>query len=250
MILSSPSSASRAHSPTTPIRARAVRIAGPDFLRRSQGEILPPLRVIQNLPNWIEDQVASGQTDPDAIAPNLRAIIRQACRVERFLADMTAFEALRYHPCVPHRFSPRDRLEALVHRLFPEGPCVIELHGKSGPLSCDADLFDLMLTELITNAVIHNDNPAGYTAVLLDENEGVLRISVTDDGPGIAVEDRARIFEPFEKLASDEPIDTSGLGLAKVVRAAGLAHADLEIGTAGPAGGTCVTITFRNTPEA
>lgn len=206
--------------------------------------MVPPLRVIQNLPNWIEDQLESGDTAPEAVAPNLRAIMRQAARVERLLADMTAFEALRYHQTVPFSFCPRQRILDLAARLFPDGPCVIEVYGEPSELRCDLELFDLVIGELLANAVIHNDNPAGYTAVFLNETDNRLAVTVTDDGPGIATEDRTRIFEPFEKVTPTDGIDTSGLGLAKVVRAAGLMNVELRIGDAEDGCGTAVTASF------
>ena len=44
-----------------------------------------------------------------------------------------------------------------------------------------------------------------------------LRIDVADDGPGVPVEQRAQIFEPFVRLHSSEAYPGTGIGLATVL---------------------------------
>lgn len=249
MIVSSASRAqksapARASGAATSIRARAVRISGPEFLRRAQEEMLPHLRVIQNLPNWIEDQLDSSPEQLEAVSPNLQAITRQAGRVERLVADMTNFEALRYHARDPKTFCARARLEELARRLFPDGPCVIEIYGEPKLICCDTHLFDVVFGELISNGVVHNDNPSGHLTILMDTNGANLQVSVLDDGPGVAVDDRTRVFEPFERLRHNDMVDGAGLGLSKVIRASGLLDATVEIGEAEEGCGTAVTVTL------
>ncbi len=61
--------------------------------------------------------------------------------------------------------------------------------------------------------------------------EGMVSFTVWDTGPGIAQEDRQRIFEPFIQLDAglDRRHEGSGLGLALVRRLVALHHGELEL---------------------
>ena len=62
----------------------------------------------------------------------------------------------------------------------------------------DADytLVDQVVTNLLENAARHA--PEGTTVrVRARERDGWIEVAVADEGPGIAVADRERIFEPF-----------------------------------------------------
>ena len=71
-----------------------------------------------------------------------------------------------------------------------------------------------MIFNLLSNAV--KFTPAGGSVdVSATQVNGEVRISVADTGPGIAAEDRERIFEEFQQTeAGLEQREGTGLGLA------------------------------------
>ena len=72
----------------------------------------------------------------------------------------------------------------------------------------------------------------------MHEDDGVVVLTVDDDGPGIAAADRTRVFERFVRLDEARARDGggSGLGLAIVAELA-TAHGGSVIATAAPLGG-------------
>jgi PAS domain S-box-containing protein len=68
---------------------------------------------------------------------------------------------------------------------------------------------------LLSNAVKFTPS-GGRICVSAAREDGELRIAVTDTGPGIAPEDRERIFEEFQQARSggDDQAEGTGLGLA------------------------------------
>jgi CheY-like chemotaxis protein len=68
-----------------------------------------------------------------------------------------------------------------------------------------------LLQNLIANAIRHSDRPVTIKVDAEDLGDE-WRISVRDNGPGIAPEHQERIFLPFRRLKADE--DCAGLGLA------------------------------------
>ena len=89
----------------------------------------------------------------------------------------------------------------------------------------ERDALIRILRNLLENAVKYG--PAGQIVSLTAAAEnGVARLSVEDQGPGIPPEDRSRIWRPYQRLERDRnaPVGGSGLGLsvvAELVAAAG-----------------------------
>ena len=102
----------------------------------------------------------------------------------------------------------------------------------------------VLVGELASNLV---DNAARYGAktvtVVTRDGDGRSVLEVIDDGPGIPVPERTRIFERFRRL-DNESTDGSGLGLAIVKEIAQRHRANIRVED-GPRGcGTCVAVSF------
>ncbi|HLF69585.1 MAG TPA: ATP-binding protein, partial [Actinomycetota bacterium] len=105
---------------------------------------------------------------------------------------------------VVERIQPRSTEHALSSR-FPDGfPEVF----------CDPDKVEQVLTNLVENAVKYTES--GEVVVTGVVEESVVKISVTDHGPGIPPEQRAQVFGKFfrrgETARAENPTGT-GLGL-------------------------------------
>jgi signal transduction histidine kinase len=99
----------------------------------------------------------------------------------------------------------------------------------------------MLLGNLVDNALRYS--PAGGRVdvdLAVDAAINTAVLSVSDNGPGIPVAERERVFERFYRLAgSDTP--GSGLGLAIVRQVANLHGGSVELDTA-PAGGLMVRV--------
>jgi two-component system sensor histidine kinase PrrB len=84
----------------------------------------------------------------------------------------------------------------------------------------------LLVDNLLENAARHG-RPDGQVHVTVDAAGPVL--VVEDDGPGIAEEDRERIFEPFTRVGGGE-VAGSGLGLALVAQQVRAHDAAIDVG--------------------
>ena len=68
------------------------------------------------------------------------------------------------------------------------------------------------IANLLLNGINYN-YPGGEVRIDVRRDEGTVRISVTDDGIGIAPEDIARIFERFYRVDKARSRQTGGTGL-------------------------------------
>ena len=81
----------------------------------------------------------------------------------------------------------------------------------------DENAFGQMVCQLVDNAVSFTQE-GGQVKLSAQRDEGFVRIVVSDNGPGVAAGDLARIMEPFEQVgrSASDHTDGAGLGLPLV----------------------------------
>jgi signal transduction histidine kinase len=110
-----------------------------------------------------------------------------------------------------------------VRRLRTSARVSVDMTGVSGAhLLGDRDQLGRVVRNLVDNGARHADSTV---RVGCREEDGVVVLEVADDGPGIAPEDRRRVFERFARLdpARADRAGGTGLGLA-IVREIVAAH--------------------------
>ncbi|HEY5337679.1 MAG TPA: ATP-binding protein [Rhizomicrobium sp.] len=79
----------------------------------------------------------------------------------------------------------------------------------AAPLMCRPSEIRRATRNLIENAIVYG----GKACAKLVETPDIYEIVVEDHGPGIADEDRVRVFEPFVRLETSRSAETGGSGL-------------------------------------
>jgi signal transduction histidine kinase len=104
----------------------------------------------------------------------------------------------------------------------------------------EADL-ERMVANLLSNAVRH---AATTVWMSVGEADGRVELTVADDGPGIGVEDRERIYDRFTRLDDARSRDSGGSGLGlSIVRAVVDAHGGtITVGTSAAGGAEFVVV--------
>ncbi len=126
--------------------------------------------------------------------------------------------------------------------------CELEIDAPLPPLRIDPVRFHQVLTNLMNNAIKFSE-PGGSIAVRACIAGDAVQFSVQDGGPGIAAEDRERIFERFEKGQDSARRDGSGLGLGlAVVREITERHGGLVWVETAPGGGSLFIVSIPVTP--
>ncbi|MFD8788531.1 ATP-binding protein [Kitasatospora sp. NPDC059599] len=158
------------------------------------------------------------------------------------LLDMSRLQAgvLTLHLTETHldEILPRA-LDSLPDPYAPVQP--LDLDTTPAVLA-DPPLLERVLANVITNALRHNA-PGAPVLVTASHHADQVEIRVIDRGPGIAPEDRDRVFLPFQRLGDTDNTTGVGLGLAL---SRGLAEAmggSLEVEDT-PGGGTTMLLTL------
>jgi signal transduction histidine kinase/DNA-binding response OmpR family regulator len=105
----------------------------------------------------------------------------------------------------------------------------VETDG-AGEIEADAGKLKQMVLNLVSNAIKFTPELGAVTIKALRHRDHV-EVSVSDTGIGIADEDRARLFEPFQQVdsGSDRRQQGTGLGLALTRRFARLHGGDVRL---------------------
>jgi signal transduction histidine kinase len=105
-----------------------------------------------------------------------------------------------------------------------------------------------IVTNLLSNAVKYN-RTGGAVWVRIDERGGGIDLSVTDEGPGIAPDQRQRIFEKYYRCPGSEHVKGSGIGLYVVKLLTESIGGTVRVAS-DKAGGTTFTVSFRRADDA
>jgi len=92
----------------------------------------------------------------------------------------------------------------------PDRPFEVEVAGEIPTILGDADKLEQVLTNLVDNAIQHAPGSPIRCRVQAEDDE--VRVSVADEGPGVAEDVTPRLFTKFARGRSDSRTGT-GLGL-------------------------------------
>ena len=112
----------------------------------------------------------------------------------------------------------------------------------------DADQLDQVLWALLDNAVKYGGGSPVRATIAVAETDRRVRLTIADQGPGIAEGDRARLFERFARGTDAGSDGGSGLGLyvsRELCRAMG---GELVLEPAARSGGAAFTIVLPGEP--
>jgi signal transduction histidine kinase len=89
---------------------------------------------------------------------------------------------------------------------------------EASPLAIlgDRQLVRQALVNLIDNALKYG-SPGQRIQLGAERHDAFVRLYVADEGPGVPASERARIFEPYERLARDQTSERTGTGLGLAV---------------------------------
>lgn len=119
----------------------------------------------------------------------------------------------------------KDRLKTLVKAvaMIDHGKKVdvtVDVSAKTPAAKINGTYFDLVVGNLIENAIKFNDKDVVKVDIKVVTHEGRVAVTIIDNGCGIPPEDREKIFDKFyqiEKLFTGN-VEGNGLGLALVKR--------------------------------
>lgn len=221
-------------------RAEDASSAKSSFLAVMGHEIRTPLNAILGIAQLLSMTKASGEK----VAEGLK-IIEDSGKTLRTLLD----DLLDYSKIEAGRLEivPRDmELRGLVEQASGLWEAQAEAKGlmlavqtrfvPQTRIVADQDRLAQVINNLLSNAIKYSSAGSVTLSIGLSatgRSTGLLEVSVTDMGVGIAPELRARLFRPFDQLGEDRSrrYGGTGLGLAISQRLVGLMGGEIRVET-------------------
>jgi signal transduction histidine kinase len=201
----------------TAFNQMAADLAAADRQRRElianvSHELRTPIFALQA----VLENVVDGVSDPDT----LRTALAQTERLGRLvteLLDLSRIEA-GVQPLDLEPFDVADFLTAAVREAEVAAGAAgrdvrFVVHAEPGKAMADPGRLHQVVANLLDNAARHSP-PGGTVTAAARRDPGRLVIEVTDEGPGIPPDQRARVFERFTRGERAGHSGGTGLGLA------------------------------------
>ncbi|MBM7786739.1 ATP-binding protein [Tenggerimyces flavus] len=189
-----------------------------EFLASMSHELRTPLNAVIGFSEVLLERMFGDINDrQEEYLRDIRNSGRHLLELLNEILDLSKVEAGRME-LEPTTFSVRQALQyalAMVReRAANHGIDAVLVIGDGVDLvETDELRFKQVVLNLVSNAVKFTPD-GGHVTVQAKVDGSELRISVTDDGPGIPVEDRERIFESFHQGGRGAPKEEgTGLGL-------------------------------------
>ena len=180
----------------------------------------------------------------------MTAMREEAQRLDRIIGDLLLLARADERGLLPR--SDDVDLDELVYteqlRLREISTLQIDVDVVAIRICGDRPKLARMLRNLVDNALRHSN---GRIAIRLRPEAGGAILEVADDGPGVPVADRDRIFTRFVRLdtARDRAAGGTGLGLAIVAEVVA-AHGGLVEVLDNPGGGALFRVRLPGRPPS
>jgi two-component system sensor histidine kinase TctE len=216
------------------------------FLADAAHQLKTPLAGLRTQAELAQREIDAGRGSPEELKRSLQQIARSSQRAAHMVNQLLAMARAedQEHATMLQDVSLARLATETVRDFVPRAmERRIDL-GYEGPPPAEADAkvrgHALLVRELVRNLV---DNalqytPAGGTVtvrVMKDPFGQVVVLQVEDNGPGIAADERERVFRPFYRVLGSN-VDGSGLGLAIVREIAQRHGAEITIEDTQPRG--------------
>ena len=194
-----------------------------EFAHVVSHDLKAPLRALGNYAQWIRDDL--GDATPPAVVAHADALQAQVRAMRGLIDGALAYARAVRDDADVERVDLRAMVADLVTLLAPPPAVRIVIDGALPVLDSARAPLQHVLQNLLDNAIRHAGrvDPAVRVSALVEGDR--VRVSVADNGIGIAASQQDRIWELFRTAGtrvsatgSAPAVDMSGVGLAIVRR--------------------------------
>ncbi|MCB1549956.1 MAG: HAMP domain-containing histidine kinase [Hyphomicrobiaceae bacterium] len=180
-------------------------------------DLSAPLRAIRLVAGDLERTLGENAGATAALA-QVGVLRQQSERMRTMLTGLLAYSRIGRKADLVETVDVGALIEEIVRSLAAPPELRVVATDPFPILQTVRAPLDLVLRNLIDNAICHHDRRHGSVHISAQPHDAHVVLVVADDGPGIPVDAHRAIFEPFVKLDDEAHPEGAGIGLALVAR--------------------------------
>lgn len=228
--------------------AVAANLAKSEFLSRTSHELRTPMSAILGFGQLLE-------LDDDELSPRHRESVHQIMKASRHLLslindllDISSIEAGGTDLLIDDIDMSEllEEVHALVSPIVSAAGLrfILNLPAKGTMAAADRRRVTQVILNLVANAAKYNRSGT-MVELTCQQDENLVRVSVTDDGEGIDANDVPRLFTPFDRLGQQTRAKVEGTGLGLALSKRLVESMDGQIGFEQRQKGACFWFTIK-----
>lgn len=193
-------------------------------------DLKAPLRAINNLSEWIEEDI-SHMLESET-KDQFRLLRGRVHRMENLINGILSYSRAGRIKTVKEKFLIRGLVDELRESFSTKKPLTFRIEGDAGTeMNAERIALTQILQNLISNGIKYNDKAEINITVGWKDLGSQFEFYVGDNGPGISPEFHERIFVIFQTLQARDEIESTGVGLAIVKKILDEKHSSVRIET-------------------
>jgi two-component system phosphate regulon sensor histidine kinase PhoR len=192
-----------------------------EFVANVSHELRTPLSLIKG---FVETLLEGAKNDPELTSRFLKTIEKHTDRLTYLIEDLLTISRLESGQVLLNlqALDLREEIERvkedLQSRALEKQISIINEVPEHSVAKADSDRLQQVFFNLIENAIKYGGNEGHvWINVAVRSKDGMMEVSVRDDGPGIPPEGRERVFERFYRVDRARSRETGGTGLGLAI---------------------------------
>lgn len=180
-------------------------------------DLKAPLRAIKTLVTFIDDDSEKNELSEE-VQSHLQMIDERSNKMEHLIDSVLKYSKAGKSSENPVAITLNQLVNELKLIISESENLIIDIPDGKQMVSVRQTQIEQVLQNLISNAFKFNDKNTPEITLSIKLKDKIIEFQVSDNGPGIDVNDFKTIFEPFKTAHNQNRKDSTGIGLSTVRR--------------------------------
>ncbi len=177
-------------------------------------DLKAPLRAINNLSQWIEEDL-EGKLEGDT-QRNFELLRGRIHRMEALINGILQYSRAGRVKSENVTIDVQSFVKDIISNLAPPAHFNVEIDPNLPVIQAEKIALDQVFSNFISNAIKYNNNPKPEIQVTGKDLGKEYQFGIVDNGPGIPPEFHEKVFMIFQTLQARDTVESTGVGLAIV----------------------------------